>query len=65
MPFFLKWAACGLIGGAIGLALGEMPLIYSIPALILILLAPVFYVISFNINWPVLLGRRRKGDPPH
>lgn len=59
MPFFLKWAASLLFGAAIGIGLFQLPPIYRYAALALILIAPVLYVISFNINWSALLGRRK------
>lgn len=59
MPLILQWAIFLLIGAAIGLGIFQMPPVYRYLALALILLAPVLYVISFSINWPAFLGRRR------
>lgn len=59
MPLILQWAAFVLIGAAIGLGIFHLPPLFRYAAIALVLLAPVLYVLSFNINWPALLRRRK------
>lgn len=59
MPFILQWGAFLLIGVAAGLGIFHLPPVLRYAAIVLVLLAPVLYVISFNINSPAVLRRRK------